>query len=164
MIRKISTIAAVLLLVINLVAKGQTFIFNALEFDTTEIPGFVPYYKHFGRNALAIDSGKFPNRWAAAEKVFEGENGVYEFTLVTLKEKDGEPTYRIRINGKLIGDYQHPYTGLDYEEERVTWKGIELKNGDLIRVESNNISNGLIPEGNGFAFARGRWTQLIIAE
>jgi hypothetical protein len=61
-------------------------------------------------------------------------------------------------------DYQHPYTGIDYEEVRVTWKGIELNYADIIRVESNNISNGLIPEGNGFAFARDRWTQLIIAK
>ena len=40
--------------------------------------------------------------------------------------------------------------------------GYEIKYGDVIRVEFNNISNQLHVEGSGHATARGRWESIEI--
>jgi hypothetical protein len=163
MINKLLTITTVIVFSFAISVNGQNLILNALDFDTKEIPGFVSFYKDQARNALAVNAELYPNQWAATETIFTGASGRYDIIIVTLTEFDGEPTYRVRVQGKLIGDYQHPYTGIDFEEARAIWKGIELKKGDIVRIEANNVSNGLIPEGDHYAFARGRWTQLIIS-
>jgi hypothetical protein len=38
-----------------------------------------------------------------------------------------------------------------------TWPNVALSPGDIIEIQSNPHTNGLIPEGESTAFARGRW-------
>jgi hypothetical protein len=86
---------------------------------------------------------------------------VENITLVTLTENDGEPTYKIRVKGRLVLDFQQHYSGINYQEQAGIIENVQLNKGDIIRVEANNTSNELIPEGDGFAYARGRWRRLI---
>ncbi len=141
-------------------ANAQDLTIKAIDLELDEVPGFVPFYRDKGRDALAVNSIQYPDQWAAVQTEFEGPSGNYDLTLVTLTEFDGEPSYKIRVQGRLVADYQHLYTGVDFKEDRATWKNIPLNKGDIIRVEANNASNGLVPEGDGFAYARGRWVQL----
>jgi hypothetical protein len=126
---------------------------------STEVKGFVPYYKD--KERLAINAVLYKNEYAAAQSVFKGKSGRYDLSLQTLTETDGESTYKVRVNNKLIGEYQNP-EGEDYALAGKTWKNVPLKQGDVIQVESVAHSNGKIPEGDGFAYSRGRWTKLIL--
>ena len=142
------------------------YFFNATsDFDNTNVSGFVPAYVDARRDALAVDASLYPNEFAAATLIFEGLSGTYDLVLNTMAESDGESTYRIAINGRrqsetftnpiIFGTNQAEYTPFAN-----VWENLTLSNGDEIRVEFNAASNGLIPEGNAFAFARGRWTSL----
>ncbi|WP_162555728.1 T9SS type A sorting domain-containing protein [Reichenbachiella versicolor] len=136
---------------------------NALEdFNDLNIDGFVPAYKDEGRKALAVNAGTYKEMFAAATTIFSGNKGIYDITITTVKEEDGESTYRLRISGQLIGEFQNPETEIDMEATTHTFDNVVLKEGDVIQVEFNSTSNGKIPEGDAFAFARGRWRQLHI--
>jgi hypothetical protein len=126
---------------------------------STEVKGFVPYY--VDKERLAINAVKYKNDYAAAQTVFKGKSGEYDLALQTLTETDGESTYRVKVNKKLIGEYKNP-EGEDYAIAGKSWKGVSLKQGDLIQVESVAHSNGKIPGGDGFAYSRGRWTKLTL--
>ncbi|WP_157971934.1 hypothetical protein [Pleomorphovibrio marinus] len=147
-------------MIVVFTTHAQDVVIKAIDLKIDEVPGFVPFYKDKGRAALAVNSIQYPDQWAAVQTAFEGPTGVYDLTLATLTEFDGEPSYKIRVQGRLVADYQHLYTGVDFQEDRATWKGVALEQGDILRVEANNASNGLVPEGDGFAYARGRWVQL----
>jgi hypothetical protein len=126
---------------------------------STEVKGYVPYY--VDKERLAINAVQYKNEYAAAQTVFKGKSGKYDLALQTLTETDGESTYRVKVNNKLIGEYKNP-GGEDYVVAGKTWKGVPLKQGDVIQVESVAHSNGKIPEGDGFAYSRGRWTKLTL--
>lgn len=133
----------------------------AKNFTVQAVDGFVPFYVDSQRGCLAVNSILYPNQFAAARTYFNGTSGTYDITITTLSEIDGEPSYKLRINGTYIGSpYTQPYTGVDYSPLTHTWPNVSINNGDTIQVESNSVSNGLVPEGDAFAFARGRWTQL----
>ncbi|MEM6474151.1 MAG: hypothetical protein AAF802_31730 [Planctomycetota bacterium] len=83
---------------------------------------------------------------------------------MTLAETDGESTYRVSINDKQIAEVKNPPTDKDYRPIKHRFESIALKTGDVMRVEFNTASNGKIPEGEGFAFARGRWRSLDVME
>jgi hypothetical protein len=136
---------------------------------TTNFPninaGAVPAYKDNARNALAIDAANesYRGQFAAAVTTFAGTAGTYNLTLTTLTETDGECTYRVLINGLQQGTFTNPRSGVDYQEVNHTISNITVAAGATIRVEFNTHSNGLIPEGGGFAWARGRWRKLVLA-
>ena len=78
-------------------------------------------------------------------------------------EPDGECTYQVFVNGTKIGEKQSTrifgtntpsYT---VESLQINNTAVALKSGDVIRVTFNQTSNNLVPEGNGYATARGRW-------
>lgn len=135
---------------------------NAIEdFTNTDIDGFSPAYVDDTRGALAIDAAIYQDEYAAASSTFEGVTGQYNFTLNTMSELDGESSYKIMINGVQVGTtFQNPSTSIDYSPASVTFNRIDIENGDEIRIEFSSHTNGLIPEGNGTAFSRGRWTSL----
>lgn len=128
--------------------------------------GQVDYYTDFGNDALGIDASIVANRdrFARASQTFTGESGVYPIRITTLTEEDGESIYRLLVNGTVVGTYQNPYIGpgspLDLQPNQHVWNDIALNNGDTISVESNSATNGEIPEGEGTAWARGRWRSL----
>ena len=128
--------------------------------------GEAPYYMEEARGTLAINAANPANRglFARAAKVFEGESGLYTFKLTTLTEEDGESIYRIRVNGAEVASFQNPYIGpgsdLDLKSNAFISELIPLNQGDTIWIESNTDTNGEVPEGEGTAWARGRWSQV----
>ncbi len=133
---------------------------NAIDFGTISVSGFSPAYKDPARNALAIDAAKFKDKFAAAKSTFNGKNGNYDIKITSLLETDGESTYRLKVGGKLIGQFKNVPTSTDYTKYDYTFKGVDVNNGDAIQVEFSSHSNGKIPEKDAFAFSRGRWTAI----
>lgn len=150
--------------------KGSKAIYLAVrDFPKTD-GGEVPYKvppKDAWRQVLSINAGvpAYRDKFARAEKIYEGETGTFDVTIVTLTEFDGECVYRLLVDGKVVGTFTNPRVGEagDFKEYRHTWKGVELKSGVKLAVESNTASNDLIPEGDGFAWARGRWSQIELS-
>ncbi|TWT50633.1 hypothetical protein Pla22_33760 [Rubripirellula amarantea] len=134
---------------------------NALkDFDEITVDGFAPAYRDPARKALAIDASKHQGVYAAATTRFPGDSGVYDVTLEALTELDGESTYRLVVDGNTVGTSQNPATEKDYQPHQHHFRSVELKKGSTIQIEFNSQSNGKVPEGDAFAFARGRWRHL----
>ena len=127
------------------------------DFAVLRVDEFVPAYKDAARRALAINAAQYRGEFAAAEAKFDLDAGTYDVVLTSLTETDGESTYRVFVGGKKIGEVQNPPAERDYEAIFHRFEKVKLNTGDVIRVEFNSASNGKIPEGDGFAFARGRW-------
>ncbi len=152
----------------SLCAAASTADAATLSFEaTTAFPvidaGEVPYYSEApGRSSLAINAAKveYRDKFARASMVFEGPSGLFDITLTTLAELDGEAPYRVLINDVLIGSATNPEVTVDYTPVRHTFEDIVVPEGATIAVESLANTNGKIPEGEGTAFARGRWTTL----
>ena len=134
------------------------------DFKFAVSEGFVPGYKDKNQRAMAINAVKYKGDFAAAEMEFEGEAGTYDFVLTTLAETDGESVYRLFIAGKKIGEVKNPETKQDYRPINHRFADVSINQGDTIRVEFNSDSNGKIPEGDAFAFARGRWRSLTLVQ
>ena len=136
-------------------------VMNAVDFKNKRA-GEVPITVQRKYNCLQIPANivRFRDKFAAVEDAFPGEDGKYNVVLTSLVERDGECTYRVLINGKLIGEYQNPESDSDYEPYLKMWKNISIKKDDIIRVESNTHTNKKIPEKDGTAWARGRWTKI----
>lgn len=130
------------------------------DFPTTNVNGFAPAYKDNNNQCLAINAAQYKDQFAAAKTTFSGSSGTYDVTITTLTELDGESTYRLKINGNLVGTYKNPTTNTDYKVSTHTWKDVKVNNGDAVQVEFNSHTNGKIPEGETTAYSRGRWTQL----
>ena len=132
----------------------------AEDFPILTIPGFVAPYKDNYRKAMAIDAAQHKNVFAASKVQLTAPKGLYNITISTLGEIDGESTYRLKVNGVEVGKLQNKETLKDYNVYAHTFNNVKLKDVNDIQVEFNSNSNGKIPEGDAFAFARGRWTQL----
>ncbi len=132
------------------------------DFKIVVADGFVPAYKDDDRKAFAINAAEHPDKFAAAEARFKGKAGTYDLVLNALTETDGESTYRALVAGKKVGEAQNPATDKDYQVAPHRFKGVALRTGETIRVEFNSASNGKIPEGDAFAFSRGRWRSVQV--
>ena len=142
---------------------GQPMMLSAInDFAFVVGDGFVPGYKDEDRKALAINAGAHQNKFAAAEAKFKGKPGKYDLVLNALTETDGESSYRVLVAGKKVGEATNPATKKDYQVAKHRFNGIELLIDDTIRVEFNTTSNGKIPEGDAFAFSRGRWRSIQV--
>ncbi len=140
-----------------------SIILSAVEhFESVRGNGFVPAYVVAEHKALAVNSGKYKDRYAAAVKSFDGPAGLYDITIHTMTETDGESTYRLLLDGKPVGAFTNPATTQDYQPAKHTWNRVKLEEGDIIRVEFNSASNGKKKSGDGFDYSRGRWTQLVL--
>ncbi len=136
--------------------------------DFTNInAGAVTYYKDNARKALAIDASVVADRdkFARATADFTGKSAKYDVTLTTLAEFDGECTYRFLVNGVVVGTYQNTRVSQadDYQLQNVVFKAITINTNDIIAVESNTHTNLLISEGEGTAWARGRWKSISMS-
>ena len=128
------------------------------HFKIVEGDGFVPGYEDGGRRALAINPNRHKDRFAAAEAKFTGEAGVYDVTLATIMETDGESTYRVFVDGKKVGEFTNPRTSQDYKPSQKTWQGVGVPANAKVRVEFNTATNGRSQQGNRKGYSRGRWT------
>jgi hypothetical protein len=138
---------------------------------TTDFPiidaGLAPYYSEApARQSLAINAAdeSYRDIFARAEVVYDGNEGIHDVTIVALAELDGEADYRLLINGAVVGTASNPEVSIDYTVTRHTFEDINIPVGAVLGVESLANTNGLIPEGDGTAFARGRWTALELLE
>ena len=122
-----------------------------------------PPYRDPARGAWALDASQHRGVFAAAETVFAGPAGRYEPTLTSLTETDGESSYRLLVNGVAVGDFTNPPSDVDYAPHRHAFPPTQLAAGDRIAVAFSSASNGKVPEGNAFAWSRGRWTTLTLA-
>ncbi|NHE56174.1 hypothetical protein [Cyclobacterium plantarum] len=130
------------------------------------VEGFSPAYYDKARNAIAVNTVEQPtDQWAAATTTFKQPSGVYSIHFTSLLESDGECFYVLKIGGKKVMNFQNPSIyGKDIEEYAphvVEVKNITIEKGSLIQVEFLPHSNGKVPEGDGFGFARGRWKSQI---
>ncbi|MBD1388633.1 hypothetical protein IC617_04255 [Neiella sp. HB171785] len=147
-------------------AADPTLVWDATADFTVIDAGQVPYYVDQRNDALGIDARKldYRNMYAQAWREFDGETGLYDITITVLTEEDGEPNYRLMHNGKAIKIYRASYIGpgskQDLKPETHTWHRVALSKGDKIGIESMAKTNRQIPEGEGTAWARGRWQQL----
>ncbi|MEL6894861.1 MAG: DUF5060 domain-containing protein, partial [Planctomycetota bacterium] len=132
------------------------------DFSLVNSEDFKGAYKDSARKAWAINAQRFRDQYAAAETSFPGSPGTYDVVLTTLTETDGESSYRFKVGGKLIGTVKNDATAKDYKPQNHRFKNVTLNIDDVLRIEFNSASNGKIPEGDGFAYARGRWTTLTI--
>ncbi|MEM0964587.1 MAG: DUF5060 domain-containing protein [Verrucomicrobiota bacterium] len=146
-----------------------TIIYNAVTDFTIQpaVDGRTIYNANSASDFLAIDASDEDKRgkFARAALIFNGAPGVYDVDITTITEEDGESVYRLLVNGSVVRTFQNPQvdnTG-DLQPFVHRWTGIPLQPGNTIAVESATDSNGLIPEGDGFAFARGRWRQLELS-
>ena len=115
-----------------------------------------------GRNAIQINTTQQPtDKWAAATATFQGESGTYDIVFTSLLETDGECSYRIKVDGNQVGEFQniriHGTTVAEYSEYKAGMKGISINKGATIQVEFISNSNKLVPEGTAFGYARARW-------
>jgi hypothetical protein len=141
---------------------GEPIVLKAIEdFDPIAVNGFAPAYKDESREALAIDAAQYKGQSAATTHTFEHPSGLYDITLSTLLETDGESRYRLKVGDNYLCEFKNPPTEQDYQPSGQTWRNIRIKKGDVIQVEFNSDTNGKIPEGDGTAFSRGRWTTLV---
>ncbi len=151
---------------------GQSALADTRTYQaTTDFPiidaGEAPYYSEVpDRPSLAINAAieAYRDVYARAEVVYDGTEGVHDLTLVGLAELDGEAEYRIFINDVLVGEATNPEVTVDYTVVRHSFENITVPSGATIAVESLANTNGKIPEGDGTAFARGRWTALELLE
>ncbi len=138
--------------------------FKAVDDFEDITSGVVPYYKDEARKALAINAAIELNRgkFASAAVTFPGNQNYYDIELTTLAEFDGECTYRVLVNDKVVGTFINTsvHKDDDYKPIKAVFRNIRLSANDKITVESDSHTNGLIPEGDGTAWARGRWTEL----
>ena len=140
--------------------QKQKTVINAFDFKQKE--NVVPFYREKKRKTLALNAVKHKDKYTAATTVFNGEKGCYNLALTSLKEIDGESSYKIIVNGKLIQQLQNPETKIDFEPHTFTVKNVRLQKGTTIEIQFNSHSNGKIPEKGGFAYSRGRWRKLEI--
>lgn len=145
---------------------AASYTYNATS-DFTDInAGAVPYYRHGAVQALAINAAieSYRGEFARATLVFEETAGTYDVTITALGETDGDGEFRFLVDGVVVGNAINEPATEDYGEQQHTFENISIPSGALIGVESVAVSNGLIPEGDGYAYARGRWTTLTIKE
>lgn len=147
--------------VMELPKSVSSFRLSAIsDFNYVEDKDLVPFYKDYNNKAIAIDAGKYKHLYTAAIAVFEGKTGLYDITLNTLKETDGECKYVVKVNDRIIGEVRNNATLNNYEPSSFTFHKVTLRKGDRITVKSNSNSNYKIPEGKDYAYARGRWTSV----
>jgi len=143
-------------------AFADTIVLKAIDDFPERFAGDAPFYAEPARDALAINAVEptFRNVFAKATTTFSGPSGEYDVALIGLAELDGEALYRFSVNDDVLGSAQNSETSVDYMPMDHRFESITLSPGDVLSVESVANSNDLIPEGNGYAFARGRWTEL----
>lgn len=138
---------------------------------TTDFPvidaGRVPYYSEAPtRASLAINPANESQRnaYARAEVVYDGNAGIHDITIVALAETSGEATYRLKVNGNIVGTATNPEVTVDYTVIRHTFESINIPAGAVLGVESLANTNGRLSEQDGSVFARGRWSALELLE
>lgn len=132
------------------------------DFERLEVEGYVPVYRDENNGVLAVNSVTYPDQYGAAQTQWHGASGTYDVTIETVPEEDGESTYRLFVNRTQVGEFVNPEETEPFGLATHTWNDIKLSTGDTIRVASIPHSNEKIPEGEAYAYSRGRWRHLVL--
>ena len=126
--------------------------------------GEIPFYVDTYRDVLAINAGNpaYRDAYAQAALTWTGATGTYDLRLETLGEVDGNSDYRVWVGNQMVGVALNIPTEIDYAPEYFIFRDVVLSKGCTITVEAAARSNDKIPEGNGYAYARGRWKSLTV--
>ncbi|MBX2881968.1 MAG: hypothetical protein KTR32_18615 [Granulosicoccus sp.] len=146
--------------------KAETITLQAITDFTAIDAGDVPFYRDTKnqRNVLAINAAveEYRSRFATATTEFDGSAGFYDLELTTLGELDGDCVYQIIVNDEVMGTAVNTIASVDYEVQKHQFDDIYIPAGATLGVSAVAVSNGLIPENDAFAFARGRWRTLTL--
>ncbi len=135
---------------------------------TTDFPdyenGEAPFYKDLRRGVMAINAANrdFQEKWATAKTTSPFDSGIYDLTITTMVEMDGEPTYRVLINDEIIGHFTNPETTQNYKIVSHTWPRVQINQGDTLTVEARAHTNGRFSARIGTTWARGCWRSLAL--
>ena len=145
---------------------AETWTLDALEDFPVTDAGEVPYYPEPARGTLAIDAAivEYRDRFARATAPHPGPDGTYHLLLRTVAEVDGETPYRLLVDGEVVGTAVNEPVDEEFAVREIRFEGVEIPAGAELGVESAAVSNDLVPEGDGFAFARGRWLSLALSD
>lgn len=137
-----------------------------LEKWNLTVDGFSKAYFDRARGAIAVNTVEQPtDKWAAAYTLFTQSSDRYTIRFTSLLESDGESSYRVHVDDKQVLEFQNPSIyGKDipeYAPHMVEVRNVDIKSGSKIQVEFLPHSNGLVPEGDGFGYARARWSNHI---
>jgi len=83
--------------------------------------------------------------------------------LDVIAENDGESRYTLSVNGVPVLRGVAPETEEVFVPGAVDLGVVTLSPGDMIAIASEAVTNGKIPEGDGTAFSRGRWSALHLS-
>ena len=123
-------------------------------------------YPEENRGAVAIDASnpEFRNVFFAARHTVDWLDTpqAFNLNLDIIAEFDGESEYIIKLNDKPALRATAPATPEGFSPATLKLGVIKLSPGDKLSVLSNAVTNGKIPEGDGTAYSRGRWTKVIL--
>lgn len=166
----------------NLVVEGCDTIL-AKDFTNLNVDGYDPATLEWrvsvtwdgeAKEVMKCDGTNGTSQPVAAEVTYNGTpQGNATFIVHAMQEPDGESTYGVYINGTKVGEkqitssYEETHETTDEKlrnkiEELVIETKAPLRPGDVIRVTSNQVTNGKVPEGDKTATARGRWYALEV--
>lgn len=147
-------------------SNGMGSTLDALrDFEINPEGAAAQYYMDKNNGALAINAANksFRNAYAVAKTVYQGASDVYDLSLRTITENDGESSYVLKVNGAILDTLVNPSTKDDFDEVNHNIGVYYLATGDIIQIESNAVTNGKIPENDETAWSRGRWNKLVLA-
>lgn len=140
---------------------------NSIDFDkyTDMGTGFTDATVDGTRNCLQM-----PTRlaWGAAEETYTGPDSKVYVTLNAMQETDGESSFKVYKNDTLLAEvtndviFDSEIPDYTIQKHDITAERIDIKTGDIFRVEFNSATNGKVPEGNTTATSRGRWKSLSL--
>ncbi len=147
-------------------SQAETLVYPAITDFPVLTAGEVDYEIETAkrRDYLSINAGKEENRnkFARATRQFDGPAGVYDVTIAAVGEIDGEGEYHFLVNGTIVGSATNSRVEEDWGIQNHTFNNITIPANAELGVESNAVTNGLIPEGDITAYARGRWRTLTL--
>lgn len=136
--------------------------------DFQPVAGEFPPWQRETRDAdasvhgLAVNPKIAQDRFAAAETIFQGEAGLYSVRLHAVAEEDGESVYELIVDGRNLGRRTNPRVAEKRVPTTHAWTEVRLAPGMRLRVLFAGRSNGRYPEGEAFAWSRGRWRSIEI--
>jgi hypothetical protein len=137
------------------------------DFHAVTESAFAPSYAEkrgsdTSTHGLAVNPKIAADRFAAAEASFRGGAGLYTIRRHAVAEEDGESVYELLVDGKNLGRRINPRVAEKRVAASHVWENVRLTPGVQLRVLFAGRSNGLHPEGDVFAWSRGRWRSLEI--
>lgn len=142
--------------------SNKTIVLQALKDFKVDTTSAATYYKEKKRGSLAIRANKEDqrNKLAIAKTTFKGKTGYYHAVLNTLAENDGESVYKLYTNKSELKTVVNPKVAHGFKEVQLSLGVVFIKKNVSLKIASMAVTNGNIPENEGTAWSRGRWTNL----